>query len=877
MQYCFSLLFLWSFCFVSAQSSTINLEAEERPLEEVIAQLEQENGFLFSFKTEDIQNIQVNIRAKEMDLNTFLTRVFSQNGLEFEIIEGNYIILKKAVEKEKILPLLSAIIVDSLTGEGLSFANIYFKKTGQDAPTQGTSTDKEGKFHWRTAFDKKDTLVISYVGYKEVRLPVTGFTNGASPTVGLGFLDFGDDFVVVTDYLTDGVDLGERGTSTIIQPNKMVAMPGQAEADVLQSIQFLPGISSPDEQASDIYIRGGTPDQNLVLWEDIPIYHSAHYFDMISAFNPYIMNKVKVYRSGFSAIHGGRISGVLDLKSDDYTLKKSNYGLGSNLTHAYLYGKSAILKNKLTFVFSLRRSIRELWNSPTFDNITRRNLQRFILQRGDVDNLPPHIKIKTKFNFIDANLKVSARPTNHDEITAAWFHGLNDFSNRLEDEKDHVELLDNLDLLHQGISLAWKHEWSKKFFSKITGIRSHLNYDYGFDAMQQMMTMPNHRLKKRNEIIENKLQFDHTYTTIRQHQFNAGYHYTNDKVSYEFKQAAQQMNTVNEENRYRADLHALYAEYISPPQHRFHMQAGLRLNYYLGTKQTYLEPRLQLGYRLSDHVQLHANAGQYHQFMSRLIEFKTDEAGIDNPIWILAGAKDVLSINREIPVLKAQQYQVGVVFDKKSWVIDIQSYYKKISGLTSLSIGFDEIPKEEYDRGISTIRGIDFLIKKRWRNYRTWLSYTLSKVDYDFNRFSRRTFPASYDQRHFLQWANLFKIHNFELSLGWKLASGKPYTLITGHQPSMNMNNGPRAIYGDFNAERLPLQHHLDASIAYHFKTKSAWKGVLGLSFFNIYNQKNIYNRTYSLNHEDPQAPVIEVRDKETLGFMPNAVFRMEW
>lgn len=876
MQYCFSLLFLLSFCFVSAQSNTINLEAEKRPLEEVIAQLEQENGFLFSFKTEDIQNIQVSIRAKGMDLNTFLTRVFSQNGLDFEIIEGNYIILKKAVEKEKILPLLSGTVIDSLTGEGLSFANVYLKKIGQDAPTQGTSTDKEGKFYWRTVFDKKDTLVISYVGYKEIRLPVTDFTKGASPVVGLGFLDFGDDFVVVTDYLTDGIDLGERGTSTIIRPNKMAAMPGQAEADVLQSIQFLPGISSPDEQASDIYIRGGTPDQNLVLWEDIPIYHSAHYFDMISAFNPYIMNKVKVYRSGFSAIHGGRISGVLDLKSDDYSLKKSNYGIGSNLTHAYLYGKSAILKNKLTVVFSLRRSIRELWNSPTFDNITQRNLQG-LLPLGNIDNLPSDITINTNFNFLDANLKASIRPSNQDEVTAAWFYGLNDFNNHVDDDRRQEDLFDKLDLFHQGISLAWKHEWSKRFSSKMMGIRSHLNYDYSFDAVQQVMTMPNHRLKKRNEVIENKLQFDHTYTSIRQHQFNAGYHYTNGNVSYEFRQDAQQINAANEKNKYHADLHALYVEYISPPQHRFHIQSGLRLNYYLGTKQTYLEPRLQLGYRLSDHIQLHANAGQYHQFMSRLIEFKTDEAGIDNPIWILSGAKDVLSINREIPVLQAQQYQVGVVFDKKSWVIDIQSYYKKISGLTSLSVGFDEIPKEEYDRGISTIRGIDFLIKKRWRNYRTWLSYTLSKVDYDFNRFSMRTFPASYDQRHFLQWANLFKVRNFELSLGWKLASGKPYTLITGHRPGMSMNNGPRAIYGDFNGERLPLQHHLDASISYHFKTKSAWKGVIGLSFFNIYNQRNVYNRTYFLMLEPQRPPVIESRDKETLGFMPNAVFRMEW
>lgn len=870
MKYYLSLFLVLPYFFLIAQSSSVTIDAEDLLLTDIITHLEQENGYLFSFKTADIQDIKVSVQAKNMAINTFLEKVFIAQGLEVEIVNDNYILLKKAIEQKEVLPLLSGKVTDGLTEDGLAYANVYLKKS-----RKGTTTQSNGKFQLRAKFDSKDSLVISYVGYQEKVLPVVNFIDGKSPTISLAFYEFGEDFIIVKDYLTDGIDLGENGATTIVRPAKMVTMPGQVEPDVLQGIQFLPGISSPDEQASDIYIRGGTPDQNLVLWEDIPIYHSAHYFDMISAFNPYIIDRINVYRSGFGAAHGGRISGVLDLKSDDYTLKKSNFGLGSNLTHTYAYGKTPFAKNKAALVFSFRRSFNELWKTPTFNNLTVRNLQGVTITKANLRDLPQHIDLKTKFYFFDANIKFSARLSAADELSAAWFYGENNFRNSIEDDIKEEEQRDMFSLNNQGTSVTWRHTWNRGFSSKIVGLRSHLYFDYAYELEEGRTDGFEKEGKKRNKVTEQKIQFENTYINDQQHVFNLGYHYTNDKVAYELRQEANETSQAREENSYQADLHALYGEYKSPESEPFTIQAGLRLNYYLGTKKTYVEPRLRLAYQLSNHWSLHANAGQYHQFMSRLIEFKTNADGISNPIWILSGAKRVLNINREIPVLKAQQYQLGTVFDKKSWVVDIQAYYKKISGLTSLSIGFEDIPKEEYDQGVSTIRGIDFLIKKRWKRYRTWLSYTLSKVDYNFPKFSRRIFNASYDQTHFLHWTNMYKIGNLEFSLGWKLTSGKPYTKMKDFKRKMDMS-GYNLIYGGFNKERLPLQHRLDASISYHFKTKSRFKGMIGLSFFNIYNQQNIYNREYFLTVLDMK-PKIEFKDRKTLNFTPNVVLRVEW
>jgi len=131
-------------------------------------------------------------------------------------------------------------------------------------------------------------------------------------------------------------------------------LPGLTEPDVLQSIQLLPGVQSPTETAAGIYIRGGTPDQNLVLWDGIKIYHSGHFFGTISAFNPYITEDVKLYKSGTKARYGNRISGVIDITSDYDIPEKIEGGFGSNMTHADAYLSATIGKSSAVIISARR-------------------------------------------------------------------------------------------------------------------------------------------------------------------------------------------------------------------------------------------------------------------------------------------------------------------------------------------------------------------------------------------------------------------------------------------------------------------------------------------------------------------------------------------
>ena len=864
---------------VNAQEPSIDMVLTDISLEEAIAQLEQDHHFLFSYKEEDVKSIKVTIDVKNADIQTVLNTLLKGGNLEFEIINDNYVILsiketddqKRSADEKTSIPqsILCGTIVDSFTQKQLPFASVYIK-----GGRSGSYALEDGSFRFKAALNNEDTLVVSYVGYEEKQYRAENFIAGDCPVIALSYLDFGDNFIVVTDYLTDGIDLGEQGAATVIRPQRTPVMPGQAEADVLSNIQFLPGIASPDGAASDIYIRGGTPDQNLILWEDIPIYHSAHYFGMISAFNPYIIDQVKVYRGGFGADYGGRISGVIDMKSHDYRLKESAFGAGANFIHSYTYGKVALLDNKASITYSLRRSLSELWRSPTFKNITNRNQQNLLLLGNvSLSSLPPNIKTTEAFNFFDGHVKTSLKLSSRDELSLAGFYGDNNFDNVVKDINKRQDQEDILDLQNRGLSLSWSRQWQENLQTKLVGVSTQYNYDYRYDVTSTDGNSSDRFGVKENNIDEQQIHFSSSYTTKEKHQLKAGYQFINYDVAYQIVKETEMSEREGKRDDFTSKLQAVYLDFNSASEKTFGINAGLRFSHYEKTDQLYLEPRLNAWYNFSEDLSFHASGGRYYQFLSQLVEFKGDDIGIITPIWVLAG-------DDAIPVLGATQFQLGMVYNKNSWVIDLQFYSKNIDGLTSLATGFTLRPKG-YDLGTSQVKGLDLLIKKRWKNFRSWMSYSLSKADYTFETFFDSDFAAPYDQRHVLSWVNMLEAGPFEFSMGWKIASGKPFSRIDRFE-IVKDGMGPdfaRPIYRAYNNENLPLCHQLDISVQYNFypKSKGKWKGTAGLSLFNVYSSENIYNREFYVDLRRDRAPRIERTDKQSLGFTPNLVFRIEW
>ncbi len=868
----FLFLFL-SFTAVAQQQQIDFVLKETKPLSAVLLQLEQENGLLFSFKEEDVREIMIDPVSIKGELSLGLEQLLKNSGLDFKLVDKQFVVLIKKEEQTPSETLsMCGKILDSYTNESLPGANIRFKNS-----QRGTVSQSDGQFVLEMEVGSTDSLLISYVGYQEACLPTDYFVTANCPEVRMKYIDFGEDFVVVTDYLTDGVGIEEQGTYVELQPNKVGALPGQVEPDVLATVQFLPGVTSCDGSLSGICIQGGTPDQNLILWEDIPVYHSAHYFGMISAFNPYIINNVAVYRGGFGADYGGRIAGVIDMKSELNSYAENKFGVGTNLMNGYTYGRFKTRDKKLSVVYSLRRSMTEIWRSPTFENITRKVQQGVLVQNLDLNRLPDGIIVNDEFNFLDANLTATYQVSEKDKIKLSAFLATNDFESLIVDNNITQRQEDTFDLKSNALNLSWDRKWSKPFSSKIAAHLTDYSYDYTYSVINQNNDRDT-KGKKNSSIKEQQIHWSNELLLPRQHKIKAGYQLTNYDVDFKVAKNKNGNMGSNANSDFLSNLHVVYATFSTSKENSFGLDAGLRFNHYEQLDAQYWEPRLRLWYNVPQVLNVYFNVGRYYQYLSQIIQVEGDRANIDTPVWGLTGSK-------KIPVLNSLQYQVGFMLRKNTWLLDVQSYHKEVNGLSSLATGFDEGLSNKFHLGDGTVRGLDVLLKKRWGDFRSWVSYSVSEIEHEFPTFFDQRFPGPTDERHVFNWANQWTIGKFECSLGWKYSSGRTHTNkdffdvleVADSEP------GPREIVvpvvNEFNSERLSAQHQLDASVLYKLIPKNSKKGqgTIGLSLYNIYHHRNVYSREMYIDKRGMAPPRLEYVDRVGLGFTPNFVFRWEW
>lgn len=868
----FSLLLFSNFLF--SQSKKYEVDFIDLPANEAIQLLEEKYGLLFSYKKDDLNEVYFSEKINTDDLSSFLENIFGDNGFEFEIVNKNYVLLKKKkIENEIPLYTFCGTIVDSTKQEPLIGATVYI-----DGTNYGTTSQLNGGFQLKAPLEKGQVLIVSFVGFKTISVPAAQLANGDCSNFIMkeDFQLISGGAIVVTEYLTDGIELTNDGSANILNPNKIGALPGQVEPDIFSTINFLPGISAPTGEHSKFNVRGGASDQNLMLWEGIPIYQPAHYFGMIPSLNPYIIDEIKVYRGGFSSEYGGRISGIVDMKSKKPFGNKPSFGAGFNFLNGYAYGKVPFLDSKGYFTFSARHSINGIWRSPTFENITRRNQQGNIFDNIDVYNLPPHISITDELNFFDTQLKTNIELTEKDEISAAFFYADNEFNNLIIDDRQMSGKHDDLKLNNMGSSFYWKHNWLENFYSKASVIYSKYDQDYNLFVDFFTPGERDYNLLKQNIVQERQINLLNEYTTHSNHIFSFGYQNLDLEVDYLIQRNEGNKNPIDEDESFNSDINTFHAGIKSNPfHHRFGFEAGIRYNRYSINKKVYWEPRARVWYKLNNNLTLTTNAGKYNQFISQLVELKGNQDGIEIPIWIMTGERG----RNEPVVLSGEQYQLGAIFQKNNWVIDIQAYAKNINGISSLSSDFDINIKKEL--GDIKAKGIDILVKKRWKKYRTWLSYSLSESVYEFNDFFDEQFFAPYDQRHTLSWVHLYEKNNFEFSFGLEFTTGNRYSFMKDFRiEEDDMNREVYvSIYDELYGDNLSFQHRADASIRYNFipNKNKRLKGVIGLSVLNIYDNRNYYARDYFVRQFPNMAEEIQFINKAHVGFTPNMVFRLEW
>ncbi|MGE5943057.1 MAG: TonB-dependent receptor plug domain-containing protein, partial [Flavobacteriales bacterium] len=308
--------------------------------------------------------------------------------------------------------------------------------------------------------------------------------------------------VVVTNYLTAGITKLNDG-SISIKPETFGILPGLIEPDVLQTIQALPGVFSIDETVSNINVRGGTHDQNLLLWDGIKMYQSGHFFGLISAFNPYTTKSVNVSKNGTSAKYGDGVSSIIDMQLSNNIDNELKIGAGFNLINADAYAKIP-LSNKTELQLSARRSVTDLFITPTYDQYFKRIFQDSDLSKSNSSSISKN----EDFYFYDIAAKFLYDITKKDKFRFHFLNVNNDLVYEEQSTENNQSEAFNSKLSQQNLAtgITYIRDWND--YISTTSQVYISNYD--LDATNYDISN-DQRLIQENEVYDGSVKFDIDY------------------------------------------------------------------------------------------------------------------------------------------------------------------------------------------------------------------------------------------------------------------------------------------------------------------------------------------------------------------------------
>ncbi len=827
---------------------------------EVIRTLEQETQLVFNYNPELLETFSFT-GTLNLEGAQFLQNLFYNTPLEYER-SGNSVLIFLPDKKEF---RLCGRILDQESRIPLALANIYTEDY-----TKGTQSNSEGVFEWSFSGYKNQKIIVSYVGYKTLILMLQDFDQVDCSDL---LLELDPDIfkgeILITDYILDGIEEGTGYSAVDLQYQALSKNYSNIEQDLLKSVQLIPGITSIDESASNLQIRGGTADQNLVLWEGAALYDPGHLFGMISAINPFVVRNVKVFKGVFDANYDNRVGGIIDMSLSDSIPTRLQGGLGTTLTEAHLYLGAPIIKDQMSILVSGRNTINGIFHSPTLSSYSTKVFQSTKVTEEDENQTSAQ-----RLNFYDLNAKWIFKPRDGLVFKAAFLKSSNTFNFDASLIGDDLESTDDVFNNSEALSLSTNFSMKKNWHTSISFSHSQYRNSYQFTLFEgaEQETIFDEQvfndIKDQAFLISNQIKANKNWT------YHFGYDYNIKTVFLNVSATSVFESDYDDDNLLEGHFHNPFVsvEYASK---NFQANLGLRSTLYEETAGWTFSPRINLQYAVNPHLKFKLSGGILQQFVSQLKEFGGNDLGINNQVWIVSEADDN-------PFQEAKKIAGGLVFNKNGWLLDIEAYSNETDGLSTLSPLFgQEVNVPDFSEGSSLARGIDFLLKKRWDAYHIWLNYSLGEATYFFPEIEENAFPASNDQRHNLSLIQSFQHKNWNFSLSYLFRTGLPFSEPNGFQLMQDDEESYYEVqYKQLNRERLANYSRLDFGIHYEtYLNQSNTKLEAAFSIINLLNQQNIFSRNYFLSDIDEldEEPELFFIDKFLLRRTPQLLLRVYW
>jgi hypothetical protein len=726
---------------------------------------------------------------------------------------------------------LNGSIKDLNTGENLIGATLFNIRTAQ-----GTTSNNYG-FYSITQSRDSVYIRVSYVGYETRTLK---FLLSGDTTINIG-LASGTTLreVVVTGTAEDKIQESSRMSTIDVPIAQIKALPAfLGEVDVFKVLQLLPGVQAGSEGSSGLYVRGGGPDQNLILLDGVPVYNASHLFGFFSVFNADAINHVELIKGGFPARYGGRLSSVIDINMKEGDAKKFK-GEGSiGLVASRLTIEGPIIKDRTSFILSGRRTYIDVLASPLIRTASK----------GEE---------RAGYYFYDLNAKINHRINEKNRIflssytgdDKAYAHSRYKYNSggRNSDSRDDL----GLGWGNITTALRWNSIITNKLFSNATATYSRYRFLVSAESKETSTEQDSTRTdfyhtQYVSGIRDYALKIDFDYLPNPKHYVKFGgqaiqHRFSPGVLAYS---STEQPDTTLGAHVTDAKEFFAYIEDDFMVTQKLKINAGLHTSGFTVEGKFYksLQPRISGRYLVSPEISLKASYAQMTQFIHLL-----SNAGIGLPtdLWVPATS----SIGPEHSYLSS----IGGAYNlNNKYEFSIEGYYKKMNGLIEYKDGANYLNVEsdwqtKVETGHGQSYGSEFFIQKKTGKISGWIGYTLSWTNRTFPNINNgKTFPYRYDRRHDIKIAAVYELKKAkELSLTWVYGTGAAVTLPQSTYEQSNDNstpyfgyNGAVLYYNGRNSYRMRAYHRLDLSYTITKITKwgeRSWS----IGVYNAYSRKN--------------------------------------
>lgn len=834
--------------------STKNLIAQEQTtfeLSSFISQLERRYEVKFSYVDADIEGLKIVIPPSSL-LPDILNSISEQTGIEIKQLNDRYYTLSKS----KMVSVCGRIL-DNYANNTIPGATIEVLGTNV-----ALVTTNDGSFKLENV-DRKASLQIRYLGYTTKIVPVASLVSlNDCPNILLAERREVLNEVIVYEFLTKGI-VKETDGSIRLNTGELGLLPGLVEPDVLFGVQALPGVKSINETVSDINIRGGTNDQNLILWNGIKMYQSGHFFGLISAFNPYLTEKVAIYKNGTPAQYGDGVSGVLSMETKNTIEAEFFGGAGFNFISGDVYGQLP-LNDQLAFQFSARRSTTDFLDTPVYGSFTDRAFQDTEIRNEQNQRINENLEQEETFLFYDFSGKVLYDFNEYHKIRLSFIAIDNDLD-FIETDIDTDETSRSyLDQTNLSAGLQWYGTWSDRF-------STHANVYFSKYDLDAQSFFPNQiqRLDQRNIVEERAIKLNANYAISEFISWKNGYQYIETGIT---NRAINVQPPFNGNSKDIIRVQAPYTQLdIKTEDNVFFASAGLRANYIenlasfgASFNRLLFEPRLNINFRMANYLRAQIQGEFKSQSTNQVIDLEQNFLGVEKRRWTLSNEDD-------LPLTQSKQGSIGINYAKNQFYLGLEAFYKNVDGVSTRTQGFQNEDQFNGQIGSYEVKGLEVLINQKGKDYSSWLSYTYNKNDYTYDSITPSVFPNNLDVRHTFTLAGTYDVGNLKLGMGINFRTGRPYTEPLDTNALDNSSFPARINYETPNSSRLPEYFRADASATYAFKLNQNINAKAGISLLNLTDRTNVLNRYYRVSDQNE----IERVDNTSLGLTPNFNFRI--